>query len=399
MISRIWVKCLTCKGPITARVQVGHEREQPVSFPCPNCGTEIKLTLVLDDPPNVKVAWSENASPGEQEGAIINIGAGFTVRKEKLHEDLYFPSMDAPRPDLEDVHPTGTVDGRVIVDAAIARGTLPYSGDYWQTVRRALRFQRTGQTRELQEQLKEFWGDRSAEETVESTLFAFLTRFVGPNSGAWISPLGDAMTQAQSLNSLEYDRLLAHYDADLKRDRFEAYSDIFSEYFRAFSEFDQTLVYVRLQMGLPDGMAASSSNFDQTKMFYGNAFEVLGAHLDLPAAFNNLLDGRRYDQMKTMDLRRFRSLNKASRTNCFADNASLSWLVREYDSSIRNASHHRWFRLDDSRTQISYRSGGNGALQHLSYADYLIRCNRLAFQLMILACWELLLLHQAGYRL
>ena len=28
MISRIWLRCLTCSKPVTARVQVGHEFEQ-----------------------------------------------------------------------------------------------------------------------------------------------------------------------------------------------------------------------------------------------------------------------------------------------------------------------------------------------------------------------------------
>ena len=108
-------------------------------------------------------------------------------------------------------------------------------------------------------------------------------------------------------------------------------------------------------------------------MFYGNAFEVLGSHLDVPAALNNIINCRPFDQMSAMDLKQFRTINKANRTNCFANNVELSWLVSEYDSSVRNASHHRWFKLDDTRRKISYRSGGTGALQHMTYAEYLMR--------------------------
>lgn len=57
--------------------------------------------MLLDEPPRVKIRWEENAAPGTKEGAIINIGAGFTIAKEMLHKDLYFPSFDAIRPNLD----------------------------------------------------------------------------------------------------------------------------------------------------------------------------------------------------------------------------------------------------------------------------------------------------------
>ncbi len=201
------------------------------------------------------------------------------------------------------------------------------------------------------------------------------------------------------MNPMEYTRLVSHYESDLKKDRFEAYSEILSEYFKGYGEFSQTLVYVRCQIELPPNAVATSSDFDGTKMFYGNAFEALGSNLDIPAAINNILRGRTFDQMQAMDLRQFRTINKANRTNCFADNADLSWLVTEYESTIRNASHHRWFKLDDSRSHITYRSGGTGATHRISYAEYLCRCNKLAIQLMTLICWELLLLKLSGLTL
>lgn len=400
MISRTWITCLACTQPITARIQVGHELEQPVSFPCPHCGTEICLTLILDEPPQVKVRWGENVEPGTQEGAIINIGVGFTIAKDKLHEDLYFPSFDAPRPRLEEYDIPDDLPGPLMLDAAVALGTLPRAAEYWRTLQRALRFHRTGQASNLNVQLDSFWGEpRTEEETLDNAMYSFLMRFMAPNAKAWLAPLGDSLRRAHSLNPSEYSRLVSHYDGDLKKERFEAYLDIFSEYFKSYGEFSQTLVYVRIQITLATDAVATSSDFERTRMFYGNAFEVLGSHLDLPAAVNNILRGRAFDQMNAMDLKHFRTINKANRTNCFSDNAELSWLVTEYDSTVRNASHHRWFKLNDSRTQITYRSGGTGAVQHMSYAEYLVRCNRMAIQLMILTCWELVLLNSSGLSL
>ncbi|MGB4766621.1 MAG: hypothetical protein WBH09_06890 [Rugosibacter sp.] len=355
------------------------------------------MTLVLDEPPQVKIRWEENAEPGTQEGAIINIGAGFTISKDKLHQDLYFPSFDAPRPNLDEYDIPQGLPGPLLMDTSVALGTLPRAAEHWKTVQRAMRFHRTGQQANLDAQLDSFWGaPRTAEETLENALFNFLLRFLSPNGTTWLGPLGKSLQQAQALNAAEYAKLVSHYDNDLKAERFEAYSDILSEYFKAYGEFSQTLVYARRQLPLPPNAVATSSDFERTRMFYGNAFEVLGSHLDVPAAVNNILAGRAYDQMNAMDLKQFRTINKAGRTNCFAANVELTWLVTEYDSTVRNASHHRWFKLDDSRTQISYRSGGTGTSQRMSYAEYLTRCNRLAIQIMVLACVELILLSSSG---
>jgi len=397
MISRTLIRCATCSKPITARIQVGHELEQPVSFPCPHCGTLVQLTLILDEPPRVKIHWGDNAESGGEEGAIINIGAGFTIPQDKLHKDRYFPSFDAPKPYLEDDEEPQALPGPIILDAQVGLGTLPYAESTWRNLQRALRFHRTRQQQNLKTQLDEFWGTpRSSEQTLENALFNFFLRFLAPNGKAWLAPLGKSLQTASSTNRGEYLRFVAHYDTDLKHDRFEAYSEIISEYFRGYGEFSQTLVYARREIPLPVDAVATSSDFERTRMFYGNAFEVLGAHLDFPAAINNLIRGRPFDQMSAMDLKLFRTLNKANRTNCFSDNTELSWIVTEYDSTIRNASHHRWFKLDDSRRQLSYRSGGTGAVHRMSYAEYLLRCNRLAIHLMMLACVELVFLSTSG---
>ena len=242
MISRTWITCLACTKPITARIQVGHELEQPVSFPCPNCGTEVQLTLILDEPPRVKIRWGSNSEAGGKGGTIVNIGAGFTIPKDKLHADMYFPSFDAPRPNFEDHKIPAGVKGPLFVDIAVAMGTLPGAADHWRTLQRALRFHRTGQTANLEAQLDQFWGEpRTADETLDGALFSFLMRFMAPNSKKALDPLVAAMKQASSMNPTEYTRLVSHYESDLKKDRFEAYSEILSEYFKGYGEFSQTL--------------------------------------------------------------------------------------------------------------------------------------------------------------
>jgi len=397
MISRILAVCLACTNPATLRVQVGHEVHQPVVIACPNCGTPMRLTLLLERPPYVGVRWDENCAQGEVEGPVVNVGVGFLVARGRANEDGYFPSLDMPEPNREELMRLLETGGPVLIDRAMALGGLPGAAELWGTLRRAMRFRRTDQRDRVQVELQRFWeGFDENDETLEGTLFSFLMRFLAPNAENLMNPILGAMKQARDNDPVEWERFTAHF-SDMASERFTAYEEQLDEYFRAYAEYNQTLVYVRNGLGMPDDVVATSTDFERTQMFYGNAFELLGSHIDFVAALNNMLSGRPFDQMNAMTLNFYRTnVNKANRTACFADNPVLIWFVAEYDSTIRNASHHRWFRLNEERTEISFRSGGNGALQTMSYADYLYKCNRLLIELMILASAELVLMLHAN---
>ncbi len=396
MISRTYVQCLTCEKPITARIQVGHEIEQPMTFSCPNCGTDITLSLVLDEPPTVKIRWDDNCKEGTEEGIVVNLGVGFSISKDMLNQDMYFPSFDLPRP-RSSISRSADQVGPEFRDIFVDLGGLPRAADYWKVIQKALRFHRTGQSGLRDAQLDSFWGpDRAEKHNLDETVFQFFSRMLAPRSSELLGPVVSELRKAHRQNPVEFFRFAEDYDRDLKAERFQGYSEIMVEFFRGYTEFNQTLVYLRNDVPLPMDVVATSTAFETSKMFYGNAFELLGSHLDLPAAINNIVSGRAYDQMKQMDIKRFRSINKASRTSFFSDNSAMSLFVAEYDSTVRNASHHRWFKIDDSRQNILYRSGGTGALHKMSYAEYLYRCNKLAFQIMLMACCELLLLRFSG---
>jgi len=164
--------------------------------------------------------------------------------------------------------------------------------------------------------------------------------------------------------------------------------DVFDHFFRAYDEFNQTLMYVRRQIALPVDPYAPSTDFGNTKLYYGEAFEVLGSHIDLLAAVNNVAAGRPFDKLSLISLRAYRGTDKGRRNDTLVSNPELAWLVKEYDNRLRNASHHRWLRLSHDRSELTYREGGNGAVRRLSYAEYLYRCCAITTQLMLLATLE-----------
>jgi hypothetical protein len=392
MISRIPLRCLACREAITFRVQVGHERLQRVSAVCPHCFTPIRLRLSLENPPRVGVGFEENCEPSREEGTVLNVGSGFVISRSRMHEDQYFPVMDMSLD--EDVHraiealPQGG-GGQVQVDLTVLLGGLPYATEHWRALRTAYRFSRTGQAQRAREKLRELFGEDDPENdiAVEGAIISFFVRFLEPNGKSDLRRALGALMRSRETNPIEFDRLVAEFRAD-RWERMDEYIDVLDHFFRAYDEFNQTLMYVRRGANLPDDPYAPSTDFENTKLYYGEAFEVLGSHIDILAAVNNIQSGRQFDQLSRISLRQYRTSDKGRRNEAIAGNADLSLLISEYDNRLRNASHHRWLRLSHDRSQITYCDGGNGTLRSLSYAEYLYRCCAITAQLMLLAATE-----------
>ncbi|TBU78181.1 hypothetical protein DNK10_00070 [Pseudomonas daroniae] len=175
----------------------------------------------------------------------------------------------------------------------------------------------------------------------------------------------------------------------LSIDRVSEYLSIMSEYFESYNDFDQTLFYARFGLECEPDAHASANAFQSTKMFYGNAFEIIGSHLDLFVGLKNIEAGRSFDMLENISLEKYRKTDKGARFNAVKFVPELSFLVDEYDNSLRNASHHRWFRLAGNMQSIRYRKSGDGAEQVISYSDYTLRCNNLIMQVMIMYLCEL----------
>lgn len=66
-----------------------------------------------------------------------------------------------------------------------------------------------------------------------------------------------------------------------------------------------------------------------------------------------------------------------------------------YFSRFNFSSHHRWFYVDDSNPErLMYKSGGIGALNYITYIDYIYKCNQMALSLASLIMIEIYLMEQ-----
>lgn len=398
MITRLPLLCLACSSPITARIQVGHEKVQPISFVCPECFTPIRLRLLLDEPPRVGYGFDENCMPTDIEGRIVNVGAGYMIPRAQLHEDAYFPSMDLPKPDQATTQallaskPEGFT-GVMVADLFEMLGGMRNAQEHWRNLWNAHRFHKVGQLDRMRGALREIYGDPVQDEvtSVGEWIYDFVVRFMDPLGPRAVPVVLAEMQKAYDQNEPEFARMLREF-RPVSSERIDNYMDVLNQFFRAYGEFNQALLYVRLEADPPNDAYAPSIDFESTRMYYGEAFEALGSGLDFPVAVNNVLSGRPFDQLQNITLKQYRASDKGRRNETLMGNPALASLVGEYDNGLRNASHHRWLRLNEDRSRLSYRAGGTGQVRALTYAEYLTRCCAITSQLTLLLAVELAVL-------
>lgn len=194
------------------------------------------------------------------------------------------------------------------------------------------------------------------------------------------SPFADAMNAITKINDRgRLDDLGKFYNDRMTRARGRRYFELMKEYFAAFSDFAQVQFLITTGVVIPADHKASSAHFHKTKMFYGNAFEVLGTVADILAYLNNILCSRSFNQFQDLTMENYAKLDKSSRFGPFALNQPFAALCSEADNHLRNASHHGATEYDAQSGDLIYRSGkgGTGPEQRISYSEYLSKCVRI----------------------
>lgn len=395
MVVRHLIKCLTCNCPITLRIWVGHNPYQEHSFNCPNCMEEIAVGMEVNEQEfTTKVLCVENSEDGAEEGIIINQSPHFIIPEDKLNEDQSFPWMgEAKRlqeglelPEVkEGAGPTG-------IDAYISLGGVNNITELWKTIKRGWNLAQNNR-RELSSEVLSNYKPRgySGDPEIEPILFDFCHRLLVPRKIRMFDQVAEEIGQLQKNNSEELLEFRRYFVENNYVDHLDRHFTIFSEYFKNYSEFDQTILYTKNDAEVPDGSVATSHAFKNTKMYYGNSFENYTSNISTLACINNLISGRKYDEFQTMDLAKYLTINKARRAEPFSDQEVFTEFSNCLDSTLRNATHHQSAKLVNHGRTVEYRSGGIGAIRRISYSQYLDKCNQIMLASSALLMVELIL--------
>jgi hypothetical protein len=367
---------------------------QEHSFFCAQCKQRIKIALHLDfEKIEGELKYIENCEESNVEGSIVNLDPLYVFSEEEVNQDSVFTGMkqsyDIISKRLREI-PHKDKDLHKLLLTEVPELLTNRFGvvETWNKVKKAWGLSIEGQNGLAQEIIDDLVPDKNVE--INDLVFRFFTKLMGRNKISLFMNAGQKIAETARGNRSEFLKLRMYYRNNLMKEYLHDYLEIFSEFFLGYPEFGQTMVYVSNDMKYPEGHVASSTGFEEVKMFYGNAYEVLTSHLLIFACLNNISLGRPFDTFEDMTLDKYRKTHKAHRARPFDNCAEYKAIVSSLDSILRNASHHRSMRLTGSKRHVEYRSGGTGAWHRISYGEYLYKCNSVAISLMALLALELL---------
>lgn len=400
MMVRAAFACETCGMVHTVRVGVGSEPHHSFRVPCRGCGEEMGVGM-RTAPPR---AWLEPeancALCDEQIGApVLLLDAAFPVPAEMQGQDRVFPRLHQIAAMVRQAESEGRLD-----DMIVRPGHRPVGRSLtseWNDLRRAWTLHRRGQAPLSRAVIKKVSAALYPDQpmvNLEDWFWRFAQK-IGRHENmkrldGLVSRAADASKQPG------WEGLLSYYNQHMAADRGRKYLSVLTQFFEGYSEFAQ--VHARVVGGVPiqPSEKVGSIDFERSRMFYGNAFEMHAELLDLVAMINNVIEGRDCKTFKLITLDAYLTSDKAGRSKAFSEDPALRVVAAEYDNRIRNASHHGAMRFDPETQFITFRTGkGNaGPEVRLSYAEYLAACVRIAVQVLLLLQFELVLSSRRGIR-
>lgn len=399
MISRIYFQCLTCDGFITTRTQISHGLKQELNFPCPHCEANSKLVLLLDNPPEVNISFNElenliYVEPediAQEKSSVVNLSTDFVVPNEARNKELYSPFLYQMNEILKDAF--GENYNPEKIDGVMGVSNIE---ELWKDLYKAYKFNIKGN---LLQRDKIIQGQELTE-----LIFRFIGMFVGSDRLTRdMDILGDFSRNILQKNKSEFHRFAKDDLLPKLEEKINDYMEIFDTFFSNYQEFKQMNFQARLGVETFKTSKVSSTNFKRTKMIYGEVFEILGSNINTIAFLNNIENQRKYDEFQSENLtyQRYLTADKAAKMKCFEGNTTIFNIFgREYDSKLRNASHHKWLKYDESTQIITYPiSGSSSEKITISYTEYLLKTNNIVMALMMLLSLELIIAFNLGFRL
>jgi hypothetical protein len=404
MIIRTNIACKTCGHVHTARIGMGNDTRQMHRFKCSGCSENISIGLSVNfQDVSCEPIFEENVEPAGKEGTIVNLDAAFPVNPDSTGNDhvrnrvkqLHRLVTENQRR-YDEVHGKGAFADLIGVQEGPSIGLH----DEWQRLKQVWSLSRNGKASLAKKKMKDAFKEIYPNDAPDH-LYDWLWRFCGKIGGAeyeqrFMKILLEIKRSTEG--GVKFDRFFTYFKKSLQKQHLNVFFEIFRQYFEHNDAFIQVQSYCRAGLSLPRGFSVGSNDFDDVKMFYGNAFEGMTTLVEFLACLNNAMAGREYDEFKTMTLSQYKEIDKAGRCNPFADNAAFFSICDCLDNQIRNASHHGNFKLSPNGKRIEYRSGksGKGKKRHMSYTKYIHLCNKIFLSITVLFRLELILMANLG---
>lgn len=371
MIKRIYIKCKTCECPITLRIAVLSNDKPKYTFTCPNCKMDITVGLEIKKLPelseltslpkdealnilynstqfncidNCEINTEEKSLKLDDEKNIINLMGEIPYKKEEANSSTLFPIFSA-------LKNFGT---HTIVSK---QDTIVHEN--WTNLKTAwkLSLKRNETLSKTYRKKYIFFSIKDEDFDLDSEIYDFSLFFIGNKNFSLLDEIfkcTPTIINRNEKNYYEYIKFCHNKFSKLE----EKIIPIITSYMANYETFSPYMVILKNGFDLDiNEYKIDSFNFEELKSFYGECFEVLADLYAIIAGLNNLLNNRKYDEFLEMDMNKYLIIDKANKSNCFKDNLKLNFLCFEYDSFIRNSSHHSGTRYDYDKNCIVLEAG------------------------------------------
>lgn len=388
------LKCELCGHRYRIRVGVGFDSYQKHYFDCSNCNINI-VFAIRTKPPRADVEAVENCSlfSGEPniELEVLNFHPNCAFNKHDLHNPFCFPTLiSGPLiiPHLR--YRPGRMqsfDNQFDIPNAphkwsLIKGMITNIQDNKKASNFVLQYTKH-RNKDMNPSSSNFVRDKEIIVYKSGSVYSefhiiheFFDSLFYPMLGNIVEPI---INTIKKIPKSKLSSFIRYWQSELKKQNQYRYLNTFSEYFRHRDHFGQIVMYSRIGHNVDD-LIVSSNGFEQIKLYYGDAYEALTSNMTIIACLNNIMDGREFDEFKSMKLSKYLEINKANKSNPFKLTPIFSvFAENDIESSIRNGSHHASIWRDGEK--IMYRSGGTGAEHSMPYTRYLDYCNKLTIKL------------------
>ncbi|MEH2482130.1 hypothetical protein V1282_005487 [Nitrobacteraceae bacterium AZCC 2146] len=381
MIVRQSVRCTICSHDHTLRIAIGSGKTQAHSFACVNC--EQKLSIYFEKnygDASFHGHQFENCEPSGREGTIVNLHPDFVIPADKVHKDKHFQSIET----IQRLHRTGALErmlnswkndeaSEVNYKEEITRNKTAYdSADFLELGAKILALYASGKVEIAQDLLtKEAAAYGLPEGIIIDDILDRLFAVGGDRAMRCRVALQDLWGRAKEADLEGAKSAWSYLEAEQNSELLSSFSGLVSSFSKSHRNFLPIMHSLRSFGSVPNDGSVSSINFDDTKMFYGNIYEVVTSAFIMPAVINNVANGRSFDRFERLILKDYLNLDKSGRHNCFANGSDLSILSENLDNQLRNASHHQAISIVSRTGRISFRAGKSSIRRSMGYAEYL----------------------------
>ena len=382
MTVRKIIKCDTCDNYIIARVLLGFNEHPSYSFNCPHCEEKVILDLNLYPKEGkwdfifkencIDVTTEEEAIKGEEEGVIINLSAELPISSQLQGQDMPFTAIMLMR------------HQELLTKKKQDRSDKqPDIHKNWKYLKRSINQTIKGKMKLAERYIKEYtfiYDHTKSDLDIFSQLHDFISFFIMPNKYIYVENTLKEMYEDQRKYKEEYLKFFKYFTKNLFENNLTKIVELINQYMVNYESLVPFLIYIREEKDIPEDICSTSFDFESLKLFYGQAFELISSLFEFLTIINNIHNGRKFNELESIDLEKYKMTDKANRNKAFSKNPVLSIFSTEFDPSIRNASHHNNFEMKNSET-INYKSGKPLKSHDLPTREYLIRCNNIFINL------------------